>query len=86
MLMEMVSVKSLFINREIRSNLDNCDEALDILRAWQTENCKFREQKIYASEKFGAQKKPLSSFGLVRWERDGKEKCGLKQRYCCLSY
>lgn len=71
-------VRMVFVNLEVISaafcsSLDDYIGVLSVLRACKTEGRVLREQRIYASQKSGAQKKLLHGFVPTRREREGKE-------------
>lgn len=70
----MVLVKSRFINEKLRYSIDDYGGALNVLRAWRTEGCALCEQKAYADQKSGAQKKLLNLFVLMRGESNGMDR------------
>lgn len=61
----IVFVQSRIISRGVHFSLDDCDEALTVCRSWRTERRVPPEQRVFAGQKFGAQRRLLSSFVLI---------------------
>lgn len=70
---QMVFSKSGFIIGDFCSSLDDCDRALNVIRGSIVKECVEREQRAYASPQFGARRKILNSFVLLRGKTDGSE-------------
>lgn len=76
---QMVFVKSGPIREELCSNLEAYDGALNVTRAWWTEACVQHGQRVFAGHEFGAEKKLLNSFVVLRGERSRKEKVSVEK-------
>lgn len=70
----IVLVKSEFKTGGFFPSPDDWNKALNVLRAWRTEERRLREQSISAGQEFEAQKDLLSRAPLIRVESDGKVK------------
>lgn len=69
----MVFVKSGFIKGGFCPSLNDYDRDLNMIKIPESRGCVLHEQRVYANHEFGAQKKLLNSFVLIRGESEGME-------------
>lgn len=73
---QVVAIKSGFISRGFRSILDDQNEALNELRALQTEQFSIQKQGVYAGQGFGPKRTLLNSFVHVQERSSTIEEAG----------
>lgn len=70
---EVVFVKPGSMHGELRPSLKDYDHAANQIMISRIEDCEMHEQIVYASRKFGDERKMLNSFVIIRGEGDEKK-------------